>query len=376
MLKRTLIVLSLTLAFVIAAEPLRTVHGIAMTNAEWMAMNAADSSAGTSARQSEGRGNSFVRALKAPFKALGRLFGRGKKDNNKLERISEKDIKKFESVPATQVSKSTPVAPVSPAATAPAESATTNASNTAPAGNPAAESAGFASTPAQAAQTKGLPYNQATQTNSLLYNLAVDHLERGRELLNNHDLNGAIGELSKAASANPNLSEASSLLGVAYWRKGLRDLAEKSFANAVRLNKKDSQILNNFGFLLYENGDYEKATKQLKRAAKLSPSDPRIWNNLGMAQSERGNFDDAYKSFARAQGEYKGHLNIAARLEHHGKAEKAIKHLEKALALQPNSTEALARLAVLYDREDQPEKAQVARTTLTTLRTLADAAVK
>jgi Flp pilus assembly protein TadD len=343
MLKRTLIILAMTMAIVVAAEPLQIVHGIIMTGPEWLAMNTVATSTVNGQKQ-EGKGNGFLRALKAPFKAIGRLFGRGKKDDNKLERISAKDAKRFESAPAVQVSKTT---------AAPEVSSSGNA-------------------------TESLLPATAGERNPVdaLERVALEHLARGRALLDRNDLNGAIGEFSLAASANPKLAEARSLLGVVYWRKGLRDLAERSFEAAFRIQKNDPQILNNFGFLLYENGDYEKATKYLKRAAKLAPNDPRIWNNLGLAQSERGHFDDAYESFARAQGEYKGHINVAARLEGRGENKRAVKHLEKALALQPNSPDVLVRLIALYDSNGNDKQAQSARSSLETLRVLAKAPVQ
>ncbi len=338
MLKRTLIILSLTIAMVIAIQPLQTVHGIIMTPSQWLMMNTSDNSMLPNQVQ-EGSGNGFLGALKAPFKAIGKLFGGGKKNKVKLERISEKDAKKFESAPGVQTTNNTPV-------------------------------------PAVSSQGNGTDVSGMTTTGQktavdALETIALDHLEKGRALLNSHDLNGAIGELSMAASANPKLSEASSLLGVAYWRKGLRDVAQRSFETAVRINKEDPQNLNNLGYLLYENGDYENATKYFKRAAKLAPKDPLFWNNLGLAQSERGHFDDAFESFARAQGEYKGHLNVAARLEHNGSSKKAIKHLEKALTLKPNSPDVLARLIDLYDSTGDEKEAVSARRSLETLRTLA-----
>ncbi len=355
MMKRTLIILSMTIALVVAAEPLQTVHGVVMTGTEWLATNTVEPNAANASntanaakgQKSEGQGNGFLRALGAPFRAIGRLFGRGKKNENKLERISEKDAKRFESVPGTQVSKTTQ---------APETNSTANATT---------ENPGMSTSSANTLSTAGQSPVDALEA------MALQHLERGRALLDGNDLNGAIAELSQAASANPKLSEASTLLGVAYWRKGLRDLAERSFENAVRLNKDDAQNLNNLGFLLYENQDYEKATKYLKRAAKLSPNDPRIWNNLGLAQSERGKFDDAYESFARAQGEFKGHLNVAARLERRGDTKKAIKHLEKAVALQPNSPDVLVRLIQLYDGKGDEKLAQSARISLEQLRTVA-----
>lgn len=340
MLKRTLLVLSLTATMAFASVPLQTVHGIIMTKSQWLIMNSSDDSM-LSSQVEEGRENGFLGALKAPFKAIGKLFGGGKKNKVKLERISEKDVKKFESAPAVQTINNTPVPTVS--------------------------------SQSNATEVSGMTTSGQKTSAEALETIALDHLEKGRALLNSHDLNGAIGELSMAASANPKLSEASSLLGVAYWRKGLRDVAQKSFETAVRINKDDPQNLNNLGYLFYENGEYENASKYFKRAAKLTPNDPLIWNNLGLAQSERGHFDDAYESFARAQGEYKGHLNVAARLEHNGSPKKAIKHLEKALALKPNSADVLARLVDLYNSTGNEKQAESARSALLAARTLANA---
>ena len=361
MLKRTLIILFMTVALVVAVEPLQKVEGVVLTGTEWLDANTVETSI-SDGQKVEGQGNSFLRALGAPFRAIGRLFGKKKKDPNKLERISEKDAKRFESTPAVQVSKTTTVPEAGPNANA------TNASESS--GMAAAEVAGPA-----IANSAVAPTGEKGPAEALAA-LADDHLEKGRALLNSHDLNGAIAELSAAASANPKLSEASTLLGIAYWRKGLRDLAAKSLEAAVEADKNNPQNLNNLGFLFYENGDYEKATKYLKRAAKLAPNDARIWNNLGLAQFEREHFDDAYESFAHAQGELKGHLNVAARLEHKGFTKKAIKHLEKALALQPNSPEVLARLIGLYDGNGDEKRAQSARNSLENLRTLAKSEAK
>lgn len=347
MLKRTAIVLFLTVTLFVAVEPLQTVHGIIMTHAEMVGLEAAEADARNGQQAPLEHGSGFVKALGAPFRAIGRLFGGGKKKKSRLERITQKDIEKFERAKPVHVNQ-----------------------------NQSEPSKGMLVTPPsslaqQSPQTTINPNPAVTPAS-----LASQHLEKGRGLLNVHDLNAAIAELSSAVSLDPKLGEASSLLGVAYWRKGLRGQAQTSFEAAVKAEKNDPQLLNNLGYLLYETGEYDSAAKYLKRAAKLAPDDPRILNNLALAQCERGNYDDAYKSFAQALGDYTGHVNLAARLERHGQSKKAIKHLEKALALKPNSPDVLARLVDLYDQEDKPEKAQSARNTLTTLRTLADAAVK
>jgi Tfp pilus assembly protein PilF len=351
MLKRFSIIISLTLVMVIAVEPLQTVHGIMLTHAEILALEAADEDARNGQSKLE-HGGGFVKALGAPFRALGRLFGGGKKKKSRVERITQKDIEKFEAAKPIQVNQ-TQRSEIQAEATK-----------------------GMLLTSASSLVQPAVKPLSAPVTVVTPASLAGQHLERGRGFLNTHDLNGAIAELSAAVSLDPKLAEASSLLGVAYWRKGLRGQAQNSFEAAIKAQKDDPQILNNLGYLLYEMGEYDDAAKQLKRAAKLAPQDARILNNLALTQAERGNYDDAYKAFARALGDYTGHVNLAVRLQRHGQYKKAIKHLEKALALKPNSPDVLARLADLYDSEEKPEKAHVARATLQTLRTLADAAPK
>lgn len=321
MLKRTLMIVTLSAAFILAFEPLQTVHGIVFSP-DQLAMFGSLTNPNS---PSVNNGNGFVNALKSPFKAIGRLFGRGKKNTPKLERISEKDIRKFESAPAQQTR------------------ITTNAPT-------------YAATSSSAA---------APDVNTS----ARDRLEKGRALLNSGDLNAAIEELSQAASLDSTLAEAQTLLGVAYESKGLHDRATHSFQAAVIADKKNPQNLNNLGFQLYRHGDYEGAAKLLKRATKLAPDDATIWNNLGLTQCQRGRFDDAVKSFVHSMGEYQGRLTVARRLQDQGYTKEAIKHLEKARELRPNSSETLSQLATLYDLSDKMEKAASARQALATLQT-------
>lgn len=281
MLKRSLIILSLVALFVVMAEPQRS-NSMLMTEAEIAALDAAEVDAVEDAAKSDGRGNVFVRVLKAPFKAIGRLFGGGKKkDDNKFHRLTEKDVKKFKSAPNPRLID------------------VTN------------------------------PDKPAPETR-LFDGDAKTHLERGRSSLNKGQLNEAIGELSKASSLDPKIAEAHSLLGVAYQFKGLPDWARREFEVAVKLDKSNAQILNNYGYLLYVTGEYKEALEQLSKAEKLAPKDARILNNLAMAQSQLGKYDDAYKNFVRAGGEVYGRLNIANRLQLAGRTDEAVKYFEAA----------------------------------------------
>src|ERR1044072_7871671 len=99
MAKRPLIVFALILVLVTSAVPFCRVHGVLMTPDEVAMLDATSRDADG---QSKGD-NTFVKVLKAPFKAIGRLFGAGKKDDDKIQRLSRKDVKKFETVGAAQV---------------------------------------------------------------------------------------------------------------------------------------------------------------------------------------------------------------------------------------------------------------------------------
>lgn len=251
-------------------------------------------------------GNKVVKILAAPFKAFGRLFSR--KDDNRLQRMSEKDAEKFQSVGVSRVDDS------------------------------------------RTPERKKLA----------VANSAKEHLANGRSYLLNGQLNEAITELSTAASLDPKLTEAHNLLGVAYDKKGLADRAKDSYERAVKVEPEDAQTLNNLGFSLYQNGNYRAAVDRLKRAVKLAPTDERILNNLGLALCRLGKFDDAYKHFARAAGPLTGNLNTARMLERFGRDDDAIKYYEDARRIDPTSTMALRRLANLYKRTGRPEQSQAA----------------
>ncbi len=330
MVKRSLIVVAVTLALVTSAVPVRRVSGVLMTPDEVAKLDAASRDAEDQAKKGD---NTFVRVLKAPIKAIGRLFGVGKDDDGKPQRLSRKDVKKFESVGAAKVVD--------------------------------ARTTGF-ETPAAGTTENITPADAALAP-------APANLERGRALLKSGNAADAITVLSTAVSSDPSLHEAYSLMGVAYEMKGLRDRAFESLEKAVKADKDNGEYLNNLGFLHFKNGDNDKAAKYLKRAVKVAPQVQRYWNNLGLVQAQRMKFDDAYDCFVRAGGEYEGHMNVANRSQAMGFDKIAIKHLEQARVLRPATAEILLRLAVLYKRSGNEELAAEANTALVAAKSQANA---
>jgi Tfp pilus assembly protein PilF len=304
MSKRRLLAIFIALVLTIAATAMWSASTIEREgDADANVIEDSGSLAGNVTEQKKS-GNKVVRILTAPFKALGRLFGH--KDENKLRRMTEKDADKFESIGVSRVSDAL---------------------------NPEPKKLALASS-------------------------AKEHLANGRTYLLSGRINEAISELSTAASLDPKMSEAHSLLGVAYDKKGLADRAMDSYEKAVKVEPEDAQALNNLGFSLYQNGNYRAAVDRLKRAVKLAPTDERILNNLGLALCRLGKFEDAYKNFARAAGPLTGNLNTARMLERFGRDDDAIKYYEDARRIEPSSSIALRRLADLYKRTGKSDKFQ------------------
>jgi Flp pilus assembly protein TadD len=265
--------------------------------------------AGAQATAPKKKGGLFSRIFKAPVNAVEKLFGR---DGSKLARMTERDAERFESAGVVRVEDST-------------------------------------------TERKQVADDDTS---------AKGCLARGRELLEAGQLNEAIAELSRAASLDPKLSQAHSLLAVAYDRKGLHDRAQDSYKRAMAANENDPDALNNLGYSLYTNGNYRAAVDRLKRAARLAPNDARILNNLALAQARLGKYEDAYRNFARAGGEFNGHANVAALLIRMGREDMAIEHLEAARRIQPDALNVLRQLAELYDRGGNRDKADAARQAL------------
>ena len=350
MYKRLAVVFVLTLTLVLALAPRsQSVFSSVLTDAEIAVMNEADAAEATAANEDirprkEG-GNKFVKVITAPFKAIGRLFGRGssKKDDNKLHRLSEKDVKKFESSKITRVVDARTPAPA-PTTTSPEAEPEVGASLTSDA--------------------------TAAELNKTL---ARQHLDRGRELFSQNDIGGAINSLLMAVSLDKQLWDAHNLLGIAYEMKGLRSKALESLEMALKAAKDEPEHLNDFGYILIKHGEYSRAVKYLKRAVKAQPDNQRFLNNLGLALVEVGKFDQAYKAFEKAMGEFDGRMNMATRLLRKGYNKEAIKHLEICRAMQPNSLDILYRLSVVYARNGQTAEAEEANQAFLSLKATAAA---
>ncbi|HJQ34438.1 MAG TPA: tetratricopeptide repeat protein [Pyrinomonadaceae bacterium] len=359
------------------------------------------------AGQPKRKGNSFARALAAPFRALARLFGGGRKSGSQQSKKQPTTPARDANAAAqTQTattsnnapSNTTPPANAEAAAQTPAQTqqpsaqtqTTVAAVTVKPVETPAApvpandEAAGAVKTepvfvprtsaPAEAGAGARIVRPAAGEVVEqakpkmwvpLIVGVPADPVSQGRALLQQGYVQEAIAELQTAATTvGPQLAEANNLLGLAYDRLGWHQQAAEAYRRALVVAPKDFAVLANLGYSLYLADDYRGALRRLNAAAKLAPAEPVILNNLGVVHARLGHYDDAYKSFARASNEYDAHVKLAGILEDQRKDREAAKHYEAALRLQPGASAVLERLVAVYERTGQRDKADTARRAL------------
>ena len=354
---------------------------------------AEDSEAGAEtaddSQQPKRKGNAFARALAAPFRALARLFGGGRKSKGEEAKksapapeaaaVAVETARPAEAVPglAPRVSEqgkgdaavpqaaAEPVeaAMVKPITTSPARPTEAAVTTREPAGAVrAAEGARIV----RPAEGQSVREPRPKMWIPLIVGVPADPVSQGRALLQHGYIQEAIAELQIAATTGApfQLAEANNLLGLAYDRLGWHRQAAEAYERALAVSPKDHVALTNLGYSLYLADDYAGALKRLRQAAKIAPAEPVIFNNLGVVNARLGRYGDALKSFARGSSQYEAHLKLAGILEDQRRDKEAVKHYEAALRLQPGTSAVLERLVALYERTGARDKADTARRAL------------
>ena len=324
------------------------------------AQTAAQDAAGGAPKK---RGNAFLRALGAPFRALARLFGGSKKDSTARAGRATPPARPQTAVviePTPTPERVIEGGQQTQAALAAAQQRKADERHVRPevaGGNTPA----FTEHPAPTA-TPALPQPEGAITfTPFVEGVPRDPLSQGRALLEHGQLADAIAQLSAAAVASPDLIAANNLLGLAYDRSGQHTQAQEAYERALAAAPNDANTLNNLGYSLYLSDRHRDALARLKQAARLDPASPQIANNLALVYGRLAKFDDAYRQFARAGGEFYARVQTAALLEGAGRDRDAIRHFEAARKIDPANAEVLRRLINLYVRTGQPGKAEDAR---------------
>ncbi|HYX41896.1 MAG TPA: tetratricopeptide repeat protein, partial [Pyrinomonadaceae bacterium] len=232
---------------------------------------AQDASNSTSTQKHE---NAFLRALAAPFRALARLFGGGKKSTQAKNTKSTPAPQQTQQAPNTPThvtetqaaasaqapTKIAPQAQVEGAARPSAQASRRQAPAPAARRSSSAKAnATPAPPPSLADAPASVPPTQPEKFMPVPEGVPLDPLSQGRALLERGDVYAALAPLSIAAVTGPDLLAANNLLGLAYDRLGQHKLAVECYTRALIAAPNDPATLNNLGHSLYLADRYNEA---------------------------------------------------------------------------------------------------------------------
>ena len=127
-----------------------------------------------------------------------------------------------------------------------------------------------------------MPGGPPHATPELLGSDPNDDLSVGKKYFQQGSYGIAEAHFRKAVELHPNDAEAWVCLAAAYDRLKRFDLADRSYAQAIRIAGPTPEILNNQGFSYMLRGDAPRAREKLMAALAKDPTSPYIKNNLHM----------------------------------------------------------------------------------------------
>jgi Flp pilus assembly protein TadD len=117
---------------------------------------------------------------------------------------------------------------------------------------------------------------------------AEQHNQRGRELFDSEDLEGAIREFQLAVEADPGNASYHCNLAVAYDEHEQDTEALAEYENTLRLDANDLTALLSLGYMYNENEEVDKAKESWNRVIQIAP-------DTAEAQEAQTNLDNLGK---------------------------------------------------------------------------------
>jgi Flp pilus assembly protein TadD len=111
-----------------------------------------------------------------------------------------------------------------------------------------------------------------------------DDLQKGKRYFRANNFGLAERSFRAAAEKHPNDAEAWVGLASSYDRLHRFDLADRAYAQAIRLIGPTPEILNDQGFSYMLRGDYVRARQKLLAAQARDPGNPYVHANLQLLQ--------------------------------------------------------------------------------------------
>jgi tetratricopeptide (TPR) repeat protein len=175
-------------------------------------------------------------------------------------------------------------------------------------------------------------------------------------------LRAYLSKLVETTHAAPRDARSHATLGIAYAANQLWQEARGCFENAARLNPNEPLAHLYVGVATEELGNYPEALRLYRELSSRFPEFPQVYFRIGRLSLQLAALDEAQKAFARltelAPGEWRGHAGLGEVALRRGDYAAAAVHLEKAVALDPQSGNAHSLLGLAYRGLGRHEDAQ------------------
>jgi tetratricopeptide (TPR) repeat protein len=117
---------------------------------------------------------------------------------------------------------------------------------------------------------------------ALLGSDEYDDLSLGKRFFRDGNYGLAERHFRRAAETHPRDAEAWLGLAAAYDRLKRFDLADRAYAQLLRITGPTPEVLNNIGYSYLLRGDYKRARQKLQEAQAKDPDNPFVRTNLDL----------------------------------------------------------------------------------------------
>jgi tetratricopeptide (TPR) repeat protein len=130
--------------------------------------------------------------------------------------------------------------------------------------------------------------------------ISEKHYERGLELLDKGDLQGALKEFQTTTKLNPNGAPAFYEIAKIYEELGNLEEAKKAYEQSIKVDDQFAGIHHGYGHLLDRLGEHQLALQEHQKSVELDPNNAVFWLSFGHSKSRNGKLEDALRCFAQA----------------------------------------------------------------------------
>ena len=127
----------------------------------------------------------------------------------------------------------------------------------------------------------------------------------GKKLLEQGEIDAAIGEFQKAIAIDPKYGAAQLNLGDAYERSNRSDEAIDAYRKSIDLEPRNFFARNNLGVLYSQKNLFDQAIAEFQEGLKIEPGNAMALKNLDIAMKNKAAIQEREAVIARAQREVK-----------------------------------------------------------------------